>query len=112
MVATATDVPADPLTYTWDLDDDGVFDDGIGQVLSYVWTATGIYTVTLQVDDGDGGLATDETTVNVSTLVPLAAWLGLSNLLVWGRKTAPWRKKEAHNRAPFCRRQRRINNLL
>jgi hypothetical protein len=111
MVATAIDVPADPLTYAWDLDDDGVFDDGIGPVLSHVWTATGTYTVTLQVDDGDGGLATDETTVDVSTLVPIA-WLGISNLLVWGRKTAPWRKKKTHHRVAFCRRQRGINHLL
>jgi len=96
MVATATDVPADPLIYTWDLDDDGIFDDGTGRMLPYVWTAPGLYTVTLQVDDGDGGVATDETTVNVNTLVPLA-WLGVSYLLVRGRRIALWRRKKAHN---------------
>jgi plastocyanin len=87
--ATATDVPSDTLTYDWDLDDDGSFDDGTGSVVTYTWATTGIYTVTVRVDDGDGGIATDETTVNVNTLLPVA-WLGASYLLARGRRAAPW----------------------
>jgi PKD repeat protein len=96
--------------YTWDLDDDGSFDDGAGPVVNYVWATTGIYTVTVQVDDGDGGIATDETTVTVNTLVPLA-WLGASYLLVRGRKAAPWKRKEAHICDSFDHRQWRIDHL-
>jgi hypothetical protein len=88
--AMATDVPSDTLTYDWDLDDDGSFDDGTGSVVTYTWATTGIYTVTLRVNDGDGGIATDETTVNVNTLLPVA-WLGASYLLARGRRAAPWK---------------------
>jgi hypothetical protein len=90
LVATATDVPADTLTYDWDLDDDGFFDDGTGSVVTYTWATTGIYTVTLRVDDGDGGIATDETTVNVNTLLPVA-WVGASYLLARVRRAALWK---------------------
>jgi len=69
LVGNASDVPADPLTYTWDLDDDGVFET-LGQSVTYTQViTTGIYTVTLQVDDGDGGIVTDTTTVQVSSLL-------------------------------------------
>jgi hypothetical protein len=87
MVATATDVPFDTLTYDWDLDGDGSFDDGTGSVVTYTWATTGLYTVTLRVDDGDGGIATDETTVNVNTLLPVA-WLGAFYFLARRRRTA------------------------
>jgi hypothetical protein len=90
LVATATDVPSDTLTYDWDLDDDGSFDDGTGSVVAYTWATTGLYTVTVRVDDGDGGIATDETTVNVNTLLPVA-WLGASYLLARGRRAALWK---------------------
>jgi PKD repeat protein len=85
LVATATDVPADPLTYTWDLDDDGFFDDGAGRTVTYTWAVTGIYTVTLRVADDDGGVTTDVTTVNVNSLYPFA-WLAVPYLLVLSRK--------------------------
>jgi PKD repeat protein len=96
LVATATDVPSDTLVYTWDLDDDGSFDDGAGQVVTYVWTATGIYSVTLQVDDGDGGVETDQTTVYVNGLVPIA-WLGACYFLFRGKKSVLWKRKQAYN---------------
>jgi hypothetical protein len=112
LVATATDVPADPLTYTWDLDDDGTFDDGAGVQATYVWTATGIYTVTLQVDDGDGGVVIDVTTVNVSTLVPLG-WLGFSYFLTRRRGPAPrtWKKDENHEHDHCAHNQQPVDHL-
>ncbi|GAB4546375.1 MAG: hypothetical protein Kow0063_40770 [Anaerolineae bacterium] len=100
LVATATDVPADPLTYTWDLDDDGVFDDGVGRQTSYVWTATGIYTVAVQVNDGDGGVVTDVTTVNVNMLVPFA-WLGVSYFLVRSGRSSAKRKEARGDEQPY-----------
>jgi PKD repeat protein len=85
LVATATDVPADALTYVWDIDDDGFFDDRVGRVVTYTWAATGIYTVTLQVSDDDGGVTTDTTTVNVNSLYPFA-WLGTPYLLALSKR--------------------------
>ena len=96
LVATATDVPSDTLIYTWDLDYDSSFDDGVGEEVTYVWTATGVYTVALQVDDGDGGVVTDTTTVNVNTFVPIA-WLGVSYLLLRRRRPAFFMEKERNS---------------
>jgi PKD repeat protein len=92
LVGTGTDVLSDALTYTWDLNDDSFFDDGTGQVVTYVWTTTGIYTVTLQVDDGDGGVTTDATTVNVNSLYPVA-WLGVSYFLALSKEVFFLRKR-------------------
>ena len=63
----------DLLTCTWDLDGDGAFDDATGLTPSF--DAAGLdgpstVTVTLRVDDGDSGVATDEATVNVLNALP------------------------------------------
>ncbi len=59
--------PLDPLTYSWDVNADGIFGDAVGQAPTLSWSqlvALGIsqghtiYNVRLRVDDGDGG-ATD-----------------------------------------------------
>jgi hypothetical protein len=99
LVATSTDVPSDTLTYAWDLDDDGSFDDGAGQMVTHVWTTTGVYTVTVQVDDGDGGVVTDATTVHVNTLFPIA-WLGASYFLFRSKRSVPWKRKKTTNPTP------------
>ncbi len=66
-----SDVPADTLTFDWDLDNDGVFETPGAEVTS-VWTTTGIYTVVFRAQDEDGGSGTSTTTVDVSGLIPLA----------------------------------------
>jgi PKD repeat protein len=96
LIGTGTDVLSDILTYTWDLNDDGFFDDGTGQVVTYVWTMTGIYTVTLQVDDGDGGVTTDATTVNVNSLYPVV-WLGVPYFLALSREVIFLRKRRTRD---------------
>jgi PKD repeat protein len=63
--ATGNDVPADPLSFTWDLNGDGAFDDGTGPQVTYSWPVTRTYTVAVQVNDGDGGLASDTAAVRV-----------------------------------------------
>jgi PKD repeat protein len=84
LTGNGSDVSADPLTYAWDLDNDSTFETP-GQVVTYTnVTTTGIYTVGLQVDDGDGGLTTDPTTVQVSLIV--FAWPGILYFLIRGRK--------------------------
>jgi PKD repeat protein len=74
LAATGTDVPADPLSFAWDLNNDGVFDDGTGPEVTYSWSVTQTYTVAVQVRDGDGGVASDTATVNVNSLLPVAWW--------------------------------------
>jgi hypothetical protein len=79
LTGTGDDVPADNLTFDWDLDNDGVFETPGAEVTS-VWTTTGIYTVVLQARDDDGGSDTSSTTVDVSGLIPLA-WPAIFYLL-------------------------------
>jgi PKD repeat protein len=68
----ATDPDNDyPLNYTWDLDDDTIFETP-GQVVTHTWPDDGVYTVTLRVDDGWGGVATDVATVTVENVAPTA----------------------------------------
>jgi len=55
----------DNLSYSWDLDNDGSFEVKNQQQVTHVWPAAGTYTVVLQVDDGDGGITTARTTVEV-----------------------------------------------
>jgi Ca2+-binding RTX toxin-like protein len=85
LTGTATDPAgaADPLTYKWDLDGDGVFGETgsgatrgneVGANVTYNPTGlpTSTQTVKLQVSDGDGGVTVATTTVqilNTGTLV-------------------------------------------
>jgi PKD repeat protein len=75
LTGSATDVPSDTLTYEWDLDDDGFFDDAAGQ--SPTFDASSLdgpatVTVTLRVSDDDGGVTTDTATVTVNNVTPTA----------------------------------------
>jgi PKD repeat protein len=71
LIGTGTDPAGDPLTYAWDLDYDGVFETP-GQKVIYAWPDDGVYTVTLRVDDGQGGVATDDAIVTVNNVPPIA----------------------------------------
>jgi PKD repeat protein len=57
LMVTATDVgKEDRLTYAFDWDNDGSFDDtGATNTASNIWYNQGDYTVRIRVDDGDGG---------------------------------------------------------
>jgi hypothetical protein len=79
LTGSGADVPLDPLTFAWDLDNDGTFETP-GQMVDFTQAVTGTYTVLLQVDDGDGGVATDTTSVDVNVLIPIG-WPGVSFLL-------------------------------
>jgi PKD repeat protein len=64
---SATDPGTDDvLTYEWDLDDDGQYDDYTGRYPVKTYTSAGTYNVSLRVTDDDGGSDTDNTTVEVS----------------------------------------------
>ncbi len=55
----------DVLTYAWDLDNDGQYDDFIGQNATRTFPSTGTYTISLRVSDDDGGFDTDDATVEI-----------------------------------------------
>jgi PKD repeat protein len=72
LTATAVDVPADVLTYSWDLDGDGEYDDATGATVDYTFPDNGTYTVGVSVTDDDGGSATGTATVTVNNVPPVA----------------------------------------
>jgi PKD repeat protein len=62
--SSSTDPDGDPLTYAWDLDGDGAFDDGAGITASFTYTTPGNYTAKLRVSDPSG--ATDTTSIPIT----------------------------------------------
>ena len=76
VTATGTDADGDALTYAWDLDNDGDFDDATGQTASFsAATIDGPATRTVRVRVTDGELsAVDSATVNVTNVAPTATF--------------------------------------
>ncbi len=65
----SSDPDSDPLTYAWDLDDDGFYDDATGAIISHTWNDN--YGGTVSVEVSDGQLTdTASTTVTVSNVAP------------------------------------------
>ena len=65
--ATASDPGDDSLTYRWDFGDSNV---AIGSSVSHVYVDNDSYTITLIVNDGDGGSATKNIEVTVKNVPP------------------------------------------
>jgi uncharacterized protein len=76
IAATGGDADGDALTYAWDLDNDGEFDDATGQTASFsAATIDGPASRTVRVRVSDGDLATiDTATVNVTNVDPTATF--------------------------------------
>lgn len=64
--------PHDSLTFAWDLDGDGDFDDSTAQRPSFVYARNGTYTVRLRVTDNYGETATAQIAINVANSAPHA----------------------------------------
>ncbi len=62
--SNSIDFSGGPLTYAWDLDNDGQYDDGTTVTVSRTFTSVGIYTIGLRVTDSDGITATTTVSVN------------------------------------------------
>jgi glucose/arabinose dehydrogenase/PKD repeat protein len=63
------------LTYAWDLDGDGAYDDGTGATATYTYTTQGSYTARLRVTDSGGLSAIDAVTITVGNTPPTATIL-------------------------------------
>ena len=72
------DPDGDSLTFTWDVNGDGVFGDAIGPTPTLSWANLWnlsirddcIFTVTVQVDDGQGRISEADTTLTVNNSLP------------------------------------------
>ena len=67
----STDPDGGPLTYQWDLDNDGQYDDATGVSPTFDRVGQdGVFTVRVKATDPDGGYATASTTVTVNNVAP------------------------------------------
>ncbi len=64
--------PGDVLSYAWDLDGDGAFDDSTAAQPTHTYTSKGDYTASLRVADNHGATATDSVTISVGNTAPTA----------------------------------------
>lgn len=67
--AEVEDPGDDPVSYVWNFTDGNY---SYEPTPTYVYTDDDIYNVTVQVDDGDGGIGMDEVTVHVNNCDPVA----------------------------------------
>jgi PKD repeat protein len=69
----SSDPDGDALTYSWDLDGNGVYGDSTSATPTFTYTQSGQVDVGLQVSDGRGGVGTDHVTVTVGNAGPPTA---------------------------------------
>jgi hypothetical protein len=79
----SSDPEGGPLTYAWDLDDDGQYDDATGVTARWTYQTPGTYTPGLRVTDNQGAPATNEVTVTVGNSPPTATISSPSSSLRW-----------------------------
>jgi glucose/arabinose dehydrogenase len=79
----STDPDGQPLSYAWDLDNDGAFDDGAQPTAAFTYTSAGTYTARLRVTDQDGLTDTASVTITVSNSSPSAGISQPASTLTW-----------------------------
>jgi len=62
--------PGDALSYAWDLDGDGEFDDSTAAQPTRTYTSKADYTASLRVADNNGATATDSLTISAGNTAP------------------------------------------
>lgn len=118
--SASSDPDGDPLTYAWDLDADGAFDDSTAVAPTWTYATAGSYRVQLRVTDGRGLSATDAVTIgvgrpHVTISAPTAAlrWSVGQNVAFSGSATdatgtpipasgLTWRLVLKHGACPDC----------
>ncbi len=87
----SSDPDTDPLTYRWDLDSDSLFGEvgeptGVGPSVSWATLQSfgidddGVYTIGVEVDDGNGGVVTTTTTITVNNTAPTISVSGAATV--------------------------------
>ena len=62
--SASTDPEGNPLTYSWDLNGDGIFGDSTSAQTTYTFSPSGAFTVSLRVTDSEG--LSDVTSISVA----------------------------------------------
>ena len=80
----SSDPDGDPITYAWDLDGDGLFDDSTAQQPSHTYTASGSYSARLRVTDSAGAATiSDPIVITVGNTPPTATITSPPGSLTW-----------------------------
>ena len=70
--SASRDLDGTIVSYAWDFDGDGEYDDATGMIVNFTPTASGNFTVGLQVTDDEGAAGTDSVEVTINNIVPTA----------------------------------------
>jgi len=79
----SNDADGDPLTYAWDLDGDGQYDDSTSPTVQHTYTTNGKVNVGLRVTDSKGAGDTATAEINVGNTAPIATITGPSPGTTW-----------------------------
>ena len=79
----STDPDGDALTYAWDTDGDGAFDDSTTALQRWTYGTPGTYAVGLKVTDSKGASSTDAVAITVGNSAPVATISSPSPGLRW-----------------------------
>jgi len=79
----SSDPNGDPLSYSWDLNGDGVYGDATSATASYTYTQTGVYTVRLRVTDPQGATGTASRQITAGNTPPVAVIDTPASALTW-----------------------------
>ena len=81
--AGSGDADGDPVTYAWDLDGDGAYDDSNAASPTHTYSTVGTFQVGLRVSDDRGGTGTDQLTIDAGNTAPTATILTPDASLLW-----------------------------
>ena len=73
----------DTLTYDWDLDGDGAYDDATGPTAQFTYDTDGSYLASVKVTDDHGASAVDAVAISAGNTPPTATILTPSTGLTW-----------------------------